>query len=200
MSPNTRFSPPVCPLLVGRHAMDPPPVRIGTSASQPPSHPHNGPASSCSAVALQEPFVPGRWSWRSAVGTCPAVPTTRPYSFTRQSSGIVGGTTTRPARQWRAACGQVPGAAEPTPYCCAQSERSGAVHALLVETTDPRGTPRSVRSLRRLSMLPWCQRRLAWSSSPTAFSQRSRVQDASSRLTRPNTSPSNPARASWVWR
>jgi hypothetical protein len=91
MSPNTRFSPPVGPWLVGRHAMGPSLVRIGISASKTPSHTQSGPASSCSAVALQEPFVPGRWSWRSAVGTCPAVPTARPYRCTRQSSGIVCG-------------------------------------------------------------------------------------------------------------
>src|SRR5262249_15638115 len=58
--------------------------------------------------------------------------------------------------------------------------------AVLAETRATPGSPRAVKSLRRLRTLPWCQTRLAWSSSSTALSQRSRVQDASSRLTRPN--------------
>ena len=56
-----------------------------------------------------------------AFGTCSAVPTARPYRFTRQPSGVVCGKTTRPPCQSRAWCGQVPGAAYPTPSCCASA-------------------------------------------------------------------------------
>ena len=44
-------------------------------------------------------------------GTCAALPTARPYKFTRHPSGAVWGTTRRPPFQSRAAWGQVPGAA-----------------------------------------------------------------------------------------
>src|ERR687887_82202 len=47
------FSRPVGPVLVGRHALDPPPVQIGTSVSHTPSHTPSGPASYCSAMSLK---------------------------------------------------------------------------------------------------------------------------------------------------
>src|SRR4029453_9740123 len=97
------------------------PAASSASASKAPSHTHSGPSPACSAAALKYPFAPGRWSCRFALGTCSVAPTARPYRFTRRPSGVVCGKTARPPRQSRAACGQQPGAAEPTPSCCASA-------------------------------------------------------------------------------
>jgi hypothetical protein len=77
-------------------------------------------------------------------------------------------------------CGSSEGRPGTRPAATRGQDALARVPTLLVETRDPRGSPKAVRSPRRLRALVCCHAHRACSSSRTAWSQRSRVHDASS--------------------